>query len=117
MRKKILVPVLIICAVLVIAVPCIVSYSVVGTANPISSLSGYIRVTSTNAQSVQICDDPIIMISEPDESLLDKFMEAEGYEQIEEDRMGGIYVYSNGTETVHIAYSQNKYYSLWKWID
>lgn len=86
-----------------------------GTPNVFSSVSGFLRVMNTDVQAISIQESPQIMIAEPDAELLDRHMEALGYERVDEKQLGTMIVFSNGTDEQRIMYSQNKYYSLWKW--
>lgn len=116
MKKKIIIIVSVCLAVaLLIGSALLVSYDKFGTVNVFSSFSGYLRVMNTDAQAVVIQDNPQIMIAEPDADLLDRHMEALGYERVDEKQLGALCVFSNGSDEQHIMYSQNKYYSLWEW--
>lgn len=101
--------------VLLIGAALFVSYDKFGTVNVFSSVSGVLRVMNTDAQAVTIQESPQIIIADPDAELLDRHMETLGYERVDEKQLGALIVFSNGTEEQHIMYSQNKYYSLWKW--
>ena len=46
---------------------------------------------------------------------LDEYMENRGFYFISEEQMGGMLVYSNGSEKEYILFSTNKYYSKWEW--
>lgn len=46
---------------------------------------------------------------------LDEYMESRGFYFVPEEQMGGILVYSNGSEKEYISFSINKYYSKWEW--
>ena len=116
MKKRTIITVCICLAVVLrIGSALLISYDKFGTANVFSSVAGYLRVRNTNAQAVVIQEDPQIMIADPDADLLDRHMETLGYERVNEKQLGGLLVYSNGADEQRIMYSQNKYYSLWKW--
>lgn len=116
MKKRTIITICICLAVvLLIGSALLISYDKFGTANVFSSVAGYLRVRNTDAQAVVIQEDPQIMIAEPDMELLDRHMDALGYERVDEKQLGGLIVFSNGTDEQRIMYSQNKYYSLWKW--
>lgn len=116
MKKRTIITICICLAgILLIGSPLLISYVKFGTVNVFSSISGYLRVVNTDAQAVVIQDNPKIMIADPDADLLDRHMEALGYERVDEKQMGGLYVFSNGNDEQLIMYSQNKYYSLWEW--
>lgn len=116
MKKRTIITICICLAVvLLIGTALFVSYDKFGTVNVFSSVSGVLRVMNTDAQAVTIQESPQIMIAEPDAELLDRHMEALGYERVDEKQLGALCVFSNGSDEQHIMYSQNKYYSLWKW--
>lgn len=116
MKKRTIITISVCLAVLLlIGTALFVSYDKFGTVNVFSSVSGVLRVMNTDAQAATIQESPQIMIAEPDAELLDRHMEALGYERVDEKQLGALIVFSNGTDEQRIMYSQNKYYSLWKW--
>lgn len=116
MKKRTIITICICLAVvLLIGSALLVSYDKFGTVNVFSSVAGYLRVRNTDAQAVVIQEEPQIMIAEPDAELLDRHMEALGYERVDKKQLGGLHVFSNGNDEQRIMYSQNKYYSLWEW--
>lgn len=115
MKKVIITVSICLAVVLLIGSALFVSYDKFGTVNVFSSVSGVLRVMNTDAQAVTIQEDPQIIIAEPDASLLDRHMEAPGYERAEDKQLGALCVFSNGIDELHIMYSQSKYYSLWEW--
>ena len=54
-------------------------------------------------------------VTRPVKQFLDEYMENRGFHFVPEEQMGGILVYSNGSEKEYISFSTNKYYSKWKW--
>uniref|UniRef100_UPI00405681B1 hypothetical protein n=1 Tax=Agathobacter sp. TaxID=2021311 RepID=UPI00405681B1 len=116
MKKRTIITVCVSLAIiLLVGSALLVSYNKFGTVNIFSAVSGYIRVMNTDAQAVTIQENPQIMIADPDMELLDRHMDTLGYERVDEKQLGGLIVFSNGTDEQRIMYSQNKYYSLWKW--
>ena len=116
MKKRTIVTICICLAVvLLIGSVLLISYDKFGSVNVFSSFGAYLRVVNTDAQAIVIQENPQIMIADPDMELLDRHMDTLGYERVNEKQLGGLLVYSNGADEQRIMYSQNKYYSLWKW--
>lgn len=115
MKKKIITVSICLAVVLLIGSVFLVSYDKFGTANIFAAANAYLRVTNTNADAVSIQENPQIMIAKPNTELLDRHMDALGYERVEEKQLGALIVYSNGTDEQTILYSQNKYFSKWEW--
>lgn len=85
-------------AALLIGSALLISYDKFGTVNVFSSVSGYLRVKNTDAQAITIQEKPQIMIAEPDAGLLDRHIEALGYERVDEKQLGALCVFSNGSD-------------------
>ncbi len=118
MKKKIIIPIVIVLVISLIAV--FVSYSKFATINPISSLNGIIKISLTEKEYTVIQNRPYKVIVSKKKTgekyaqlMLDEYMEEREYVEI--DRAGSIITYSNGIDTETVDFSVNKYYSLWKW--
>lgn len=115
MKKKITIISICIAVVLLIGSAILVSYAKFNTVNFIASAKGVIRITSTDTKTVIIKESPKVIIAKPNNDLLDEYMSSIGYEEVEDERLGAVRVYSNGKEKQHILFSVNGYYSVWKW--
>ncbi len=115
MKKKVKIISICLAVVLLIGSVMLVSYAKFNTVNFLASAKGVITISNTDTETVIIKDSPKVIIAKPDNDLLDEYMSAIGYEEVEDERLGAIRVYSNGKEKQHILYSVNKYYSVWKW--
>ncbi len=115
MKKKIIIVSICLAVVLLISSVFLVSYDKFGTANVFAAANAFYRVTNTNADAITVKEHPQIMIAKPGIELLDRHMEALGYERVEEKQLGALIVYSNGSDEQSILYSQNKYFSKWEW--
>ncbi len=115
MKKKITIISICIAVVLLIGSAMIVSYTKFNAVNFLASAKGILTISTADTETVIIRDNPRVIIAKPDNDLLDEYMTSHGYEEIEDEQLGAIRVYSNGREKHHILYSVNKYYSVWKW--
>lgn len=114
-KKKIIIISVCLVIALLIGSVMLISYNKFGTINVFSAANGVIQVMYTNAQSVRIQEYPQIIIAEPNAELLDIYMDSLGYTRVEDNQLGELCVFSNGSQEQHIMYSQNEYYSLWEW--
>ncbi|MCL2859127.1 MAG: hypothetical protein FWF46_00860 [Oscillospiraceae bacterium] len=115
MKNKILyliigILVLVICATLF-------SYFKFKVINPISSGIGMIRILFTDTEYVEVQKNPKIVFSKPTNAmeLLDTYMKNRGFENIKNEQMGAMIVYSNGNVKERVMFSANGYYSKWAW--
>ncbi len=115
MKKRITIISICLAVVLLIGSAMLVSYSKFNTVNFLASAKGVITISNTDTETVIIKDNPKVIIAKPNNDLLDEYMSSHGYEEIEDEQLGAIRVYSNGIEKHHILFSVNKYYSVWKW--
>ena len=91
--------------------------------NPFSSCFGMLEIlfTDTEYTIVQNTPNRVGFSKTADTSnksggqYLDEYMESRGFYFVPEEQMGGMLVYSNGSEKEYISFSTNKYYSKWKW--
>ena len=91
--------------------------------NPFSSCFGMLEIlfTDTEYTIVQNTPNRVGFSKTADTSnksggqYLDEYMESRGFYLLPEEQMGGMLVYSNGSEKEYILFSTNKYYSKWKW--
>lgn len=91
--------------------------------NPISSCFGMIEILFTNKEYTIVQNNPnrVAFSKTADTSnksgkqYLDEYMKSRGFYFVPEEQMGGMLVYSNGSEKEYILFSTNKYYSKWEW--
>lgn len=116
-KSRKIVEITIIFAVLVIILlgSSFVSYVTFGTANPFSAASGYFQITVLDKAYVEVRTSPKVVIAQPDGELLTEYMRSRGFEEIEEEQMGGMRVFANGVEKEWISCSMNGYFSKWCW--
>ena len=122
MKNKIILIVIIALLIVGIGISIIVSFEKFSTFNPISALSGIIKVTTTEAKYVVIQKKPWqVIIAKPTyddksaQELLDEYMAERGYYSEDEKRMGALITYSNGTDSQRVFFIVNGYYSVWEW--
>lgn len=94
---------------------CFVSYLKFDTANPFSAVSGFIQITVADKDYVEIQRSPKVILAQPSDALFLEYMESRGFTEIEEERLGGLRVFTNGEEKEAIMYSQNAYFAKWSW--
>lgn len=94
---------------------CFVSYLKFDTANPFSAVSGFIQITVTDKDYIEIQRSPKVILAQPSDALFVEYMESRGFTEIEEERLGGLRVFTNGEEKEAIMYSQNAYFAKWSW--
>lgn len=94
---------------------CFVSYLKFDTANPFSVASGFIQITVADKDYVEIQRSPKVVLAQPNDALFVEYMESRGFTEIEDERMGGLRVFTNGEEKEWIMYSQNSHFAKWTW--
>lgn len=94
---------------------CFVSYLKFDTANPFSAASGFIQITVADKDYVEIQRSPKVVLAQPNDALFVEYMESRGFTEIEDERMGGLRVFTNGEEKEWIMYSQNSHFAKWTW--
>lgn len=116
-RKKRIVISVLTAALLVVVLlgSCFVSYLKFDTANPLSAVSGVIQITVLDKDYVEIQGYPKVILAQPNDALFIEYMENRGFIEIEEERLGGIRVFTNGDANEWIMYSQNSYFAKWTW--
>ncbi len=114
-KKKIIIISICAAVVLLIGTAMLVSYAKFNTVNFLAAGKGIITISTMGEDTVIVNNHPRVIIAKPDNDLLDEYMTSHGYEEVEDEQLGAIRVYSNGREKHHILYSVNKYYSVWKW--
>lgn len=116
-RKKRIVVAAFVAVLLIVAFlgSCFVSYLKFDTANPFSAVSGFIQITVADKDYVEIQRSPKVILAQPSDALFLEYMESRGFTEIEEERLGGLRVFTNGEEKEAIMYSQNAYFAKWSW--
>lgn len=58
-----------------------------------------------------------VIFAKPEKAIyaLDKYMNSRGFKNLEDEQMGSIIVYSNGSSKERVKFSVNSYYSKWVW--
>lgn len=122
MKRKGIIITIAICGVILLSstIFSIVKFSVW---NPFSSCFGMLEILFTDKEYTIVQNTPnrVVFSKTADTSnkssgkFLDEYMESRGFYFVPEEQMGGILVYSNGSEKEYISFSINKYYSKWEW--
>lgn len=116
-RKRHIVVTAFLAVLLIVALlgSCFVSYLKFDTANPFSAVSGFVQITVTDKDYVEIQRSPKVILAQPSDTLFVEYMESRGFTEIEEERLGALRVFTNGEEKEAIMYSQNAYFAKWVW--
>lgn len=119
-RTKLII--IIVCSILVLTVigTGALCYAKFGTFNFPKAAMALISISSSNDEYVEIKSNPNkIIIDTPDNAmqLFEEYMTYRGYTILEDEQLGALIVVSQdgGRETV--AFSVNKYCSVWQWVD
>lgn len=94
---------------------CFVSYLKFDAANPFSATNGFFQIIVTDEDYIEIQSSPKVILAQPNDALFVEYMKNRGFTEIEEERLGGLRVFTNGEEKEWIAYSQNAYFAKWTW--
>ena len=85
--------------------------------NPIIVIEGLIKIKFSDVEIIELNKDPKIVLAKPSTDVFIKYMKDSGYDVIEEERLGSMYVFYNhltGTKS-EVFCNMNGYYSLWTW--
>ncbi len=93
------------------------SFGVLRTDSPFSTVSGMIWGVLVDADYVVIRDDPKVIVAAPGVSLDAYMWENGGYLPVPEEQLGAMLVYQNTDGQVRILYSANGYFAKWEWQD
>lgn len=116
-KKKILIAILIL---IIIGTFCagIFSYFKFRVINPFSSTFGMIQILYSEKKYTIVQNYPNkVIFAKPDKAIyaLDEYMKSIGFKNLEDEQMGSIIVYSNGSVKEMVDFSVNGYYSKWIW--
>lgn len=122
MKRKGIIIIIVICIVILFTAT-IFSIAKFSVWNPFSSCFGMLEILFTDKEYTIIQNSPnkVVLSKTSDTSnksggqFLDEYMENRGFYFVPEEQIGGILVYSNGSEKEYISFSTNKYYSKWEW--
>ena len=85
--------------------------------NLIIVIEGLIKIKFSDVEIIELNKDPKIVLTKPSADVFIKYMKDSGYDVIEEERLGSMYVFYNhltGTKS-EVFCNMNGYYSLWTW--
>lgn len=122
MKRKGIIIAVIICIIILFGAT-IFSVAKFNVWNPFSSCFGMLEILFTDKEYTIVQNNPSrVVFSKTVETsnkssgeYLDEYMENRGFHFVPEEQMGGMLVYSNGSEKECILFSTNKYYSKWIW--
>lgn len=122
MERKRIIIIVIICFVILLSAT-IFSIAKFNVWNPFSSCFGMLEILFTDKEYTIVQNNPnrVVFSKTADTSnksggqYLDEYMKSRGFHFVPEEEMGGMLVYSNGSEKEYILFSTNKYYSKGVW--
>ncbi len=85
--------------------------------NPISVVQGLATVKFSNTKIVELSSNTNVVLAKPNFSLLIEYMKNKGYDVVNEEQLGSMYVFYNFSTNskIKVFYTQNKHYSFWYW--
>lgn len=119
-RTKLII--IIVCSILVLTVigTGALCYAKFGTFNFPKVTMALISISSGNDEYVEIKSDPNkIIIATPDNAMqvFEEYMSEKGYTILEDEQLGALIIVSQDGEKETVAFSVNKYCSIWQWVD
>ena len=118
-RKRIIIAVII--CILILVGATIFSITEFNVWNPFSSCFGMLEILFTDKEytTVQKYPNRVVFCKELDTTnkssmqYLDEYMRNRGF--VLEEQMGGLFIYTNGSEKEYISYSVNRYFFFFFW--
>lgn len=105
--------------IIILTIGMFVSISKFGVINPFQTAFGLSKIMFTDTDYVQIQDKPKVIVSKPNnayEMFLD-FMKSEGYNYLEGEQLGSMFVFEKSGVQEKVIFSVNAYFSKWNWIE
>lgn len=114
--------IIIACSILAVSLLSVsaLSFAKFGTFNFPKAAMALISISSGNDEYVEIKSNPNkIIIATPDNAMqvFEEYMTESGYTILEDEQLGALIVVSQDGEKETVAFSVNKYCSIWQWID
>lgn len=121
-QKKLTKLIVVICSALVLGIlsMSMLCFVKLGTFNFPKATMALISISNGNKEYVEINATPNkIIIATPDNAMnvFEEYMTNNGYTILEDKQLGSLIVVAQDGEQETIAFSVNKYCSVWQWID
>jgi hypothetical protein len=121
-KKRTKLIVIIVCSILVVGMMSMsaLSFAKFGTFNFPKATMALISISSGNDEYVEVKSDPNkIIIATPDNSMqvYEEYLTESGYTILEDEHLGSLIIVSQDGEKETVAFSVNKYCSVWQWVD
>jgi hypothetical protein len=121
-KKRTKLIVIIVCSILVVGMMSMsaLSFAKFGTFNFPKATMALISISSGNDEYVEVKSDPNkIIIATPDNSMqvYEEYLTESGYTILEDEQLGSLIIVSQDGEKETVAFSVNKYCSVWQWVD
>ncbi len=114
--RRIIITVIVVALIVVVLLGgYLIGYVTFNTGNPFSAASGYFQITVLDKEYVEIQKSPQVILAQPSDEIFIEYMELRGFTELEEEQMGSIRVFSNGSEKELIKYNKNAHCSTWCW--
>lgn len=118
-RKRIIITVII--CIMILLGTTIFSIAKFNVWNPFSSCFGMLEILYTDKEYTIVQNYPTGVVfcktsassNKTSIQYLDKYMKNRNF--ILEEQVGGILIFSNGSEKEYISFSENRYFSKWEW--
>ena len=121
MRKRLKIVIVIIVVLFLLIASVVLSFSKFSTFNSFSAFTGVLKILLTDTEYTTVQNVPYkVIVAQPNQEektandLLNEYMYKRGFYQ--EDRMGSMITYSDGTNYERVHFSVNAYYSVWEWM-
>ena len=114
LKKKavIIASIALIILIILIALSCVLSYSVLKVRNPFAAGIGIVKVMYTDTEYVVVQKNPKIVFAKGGEYSLETHMESEGYTKTHQD--GALYTFEKDGEETRI-YTRVGHFAKWYW--
>jgi hypothetical protein len=121
-KKRTKLIVIIVCSILAVGMMSMsaLSFAKFGTFNFPKATMALISISSGNDEYVEVkSDHNKIIIATPDNSMqvFEEYLTESGYTILEDEQLGSLIIVSQDGEKETVAFSVNKYCSVWQWVD
>lgn len=120
MKSKIKLAVTILAITIFTVVSSYASYYHFATPNFVRAAACLTKVYITDNEYAEVRSNPRVVIAKPNDDNAMKLFEdtliSEGYEFVDEERLGSLITVQKNGKSEQIHFSANKYYSLWEWL-
>jgi len=106
-------------SIIIVTVALLIVVSIIKfhTWNFTAVLTGMIKIQFSDIGIIELNTEPKVIMAKPSVDEFIKYMKDRGYDMLEEEQLGSMYVfYDHLTDTKNEVFcNMNGYYSLWTW--